>query len=51
MVGVEIRGVFDGVLYWVHQRCNTAIQRWHASGYRQEESRARVEQYNATRLS
>ena len=28
MVGIEIRGVYDGVLYWRCGKCNKAWHRW-----------------------
>ena len=28
IIGVEVQGVYDGVLYWRCAECGTAFQRW-----------------------
>lgn len=28
LIGVEVRGVYDGILYWVCGDCRTRLHRW-----------------------
>lgn len=28
LIGVEVQGVYDGVLYWMCPRCESAFHRW-----------------------
>jgi len=51
LMGVEDPDVYDGVLYWIHSVCDTAIQRWQASSWRTEEGRRQVEAHNRTTRS
>jgi hypothetical protein len=46
IIGHEIRGVYDGVLYWVHDNgvCGLAFQRF--TGYRAEWAQPYIERHN-----
>lgn len=46
MIGVEIRGVYDGVLYYACPDCGGAWQRWTASDMRRR-AQPYIDQHNA----
>jgi hypothetical protein len=43
VVGVEIQGVYDGVLFWRCTACGTASHRWPAGHYLRERAARFVE--------
>jgi hypothetical protein len=50
IVGIEVRGVYDGVLYWVCETCNTAFPRnWEGYGRRKDICEEHVARHNANR--
>ena len=50
VLGVEVPGVYDGVLYWVCDACGVAWARdWTGFGSRQAVADAMVTTYNLTR--
>ena len=48
IVGVEVQGVYDGVLYWRCGACRFAWPRW-TEGHRGEQAAQHVELANAGR--
>jgi transposase-like protein len=46
MTGVEVRGIYDGVLFWVCESCGSAFPRDHGFPYRNIQSEIYAEKYN-----
>jgi hypothetical protein len=47
VLGVDVRGVYDGVLYWVHSKCGRAIPRWPAGSYPGDAARVYIDRHNS----
>lgn len=46
-LGIEVRGVYDGVLFWVCQVCGRAFPRnWQMSQYRAEKAKEYADRWN-----
>jgi len=50
-VGSEIRGVYDGVLFWICKKCDYAFPRDHGVPYRNVKSNIWADKYNKERRS
>jgi transposase-like protein len=45
-IGYEVRGVYDGVLFWICAECNTAYQRWGHQDRLHDVARPYIEEHN-----
>lgn len=50
LIGVEIRGVYDGVLYWLCPFCDIAFHRWPYGHPYHEKAQRFIDQHNVVTL-
>ena len=46
IIGYEVRGVYDGVLFWICASCNTAFQRWKEGDRLNERAQTYIDEWN-----
>lgn len=49
IMGVEDPRIYDGVLFWICEDCDTAFARWHIGIHRREQSMVQSQNYNDCR--
>lgn len=50
-IGVEVRGVYDGVLYWQCDYCGHAWQRWPDGSRQHEQAKKYIDMQNEKMLN
>lgn len=45
-IGVEVRGIYDGILYWICKECGGAFHRFDYDDYRYERAKDFVNRHN-----
>ncbi len=46
VMGYHIRGVYDGVLFWLCKQCGRAFQRWPEDFYLHAKAQPYIEEFN-----